>query len=38
MSAIGVSIDEAGVAVVTIDHPPINLITLDVFIDLAQRD
>ena len=36
MSAIGVSIDEAGVAVVTIDHPPINLITLDVFIDLAR--
>jgi len=36
VSAIGVSIDEAGVAVVTIDHPPINLITLDVFIDLAR--
>ena len=36
MSAIGVSIDEAGVAVVTIDHPPINLMTLDVFIDLAR--
>jgi enoyl-CoA hydratase/carnithine racemase len=36
VSAIGVSIDEAGVAVVTIDHPPINLMTLDVFIDLAR--
>ena len=36
MSAIGVSIDGAGVAVVTIDHPPINLMTIDVFIDLAR--
>ena len=36
MSAIGVSVDDAGVAVVTIDHPPINLMTVDVFIDLAR--
>ena len=35
MSFIGVSIDGAGVAVVTIDHPPINLMTVDVFIELA---
>ena len=36
MSAIGDSIDDAGVAVVTIDHPPINLMTIDVFIELAR--
>jgi enoyl-CoA hydratase/carnithine racemase len=34
VSQIGVSVD-GGVAVVTIDHPPINLMTIDVFIELA---
>jgi enoyl-CoA hydratase/carnithine racemase len=36
VSSIAVSVDGAGVAVVTIDHPPINLMTLDVFIELAR--
>ena len=36
MSHVGVSIDGAGVAVITIDHPPINLMTVEVYIDLAQ--
>jgi len=35
VSSVGVTVDEAGVAVVTIDHPPINLMTLEVFVDLA---
>ncbi len=35
MSTVGVSVDDAGVAVVTIDHPPINLMTIEVFIELA---
>ena len=36
MSTVGVSVDSAGVAVVTIDHPPINLMTVGVFIELAE--
>ena len=36
MSHVGVSIDETGVAIITIDHPPINLMTVEVYIDLAQ--
>lgn len=35
MSAVAVSVDEHGVAVVTIDNPPINLMTVGVFIELA---
>ena len=35
MSSVGVSVDDAGVAVVTIDHPPINLMTVEVFLELA---
>jgi enoyl-CoA hydratase/carnithine racemase len=35
VSPIGVSVDGAGVAVVTIDNPPINLMTIEVFIELA---
>lgn len=35
MNAVGVDVDDRGVATITIDHPPINLITFEVFIDLA---
>ncbi len=35
MSTVEVSVDEAGVAIVTIDNPPINLMTIEVFVELA---
>ncbi|MGA9278229.1 enoyl-CoA hydratase/isomerase family protein [Ilumatobacter sp.] len=35
MSAVAVSVEDSGVAVVTIGHPPINLMTVEVFIELA---
>lgn len=35
MSSVGVTVDDAGVAVITIDHPPINLMTIEVFVELA---
>jgi enoyl-CoA hydratase/carnithine racemase len=35
VSTVGVSVDDAGVAVVTIDNPPINLMTIEVFVELA---
>lgn len=35
MSAVEVTVDEAGIAVVTVDHPPINLMTVGVFIEFA---
>jgi len=34
--AVSVGVDSDGVAVVTIDHPPINLMTLAVFAELAE--
>ena len=35
MSSLRTDVDERGVATVTIDHPPINLITMEVFIELG---
>lgn len=35
MSSVDVSVDATGVAVVTIDNPPINLMTIEVFIELG---
>ncbi len=35
MSTVDVSVDEAGVAIITIDNPPINLMTIAVFVELA---
>ncbi|MEL6891920.1 MAG: enoyl-CoA hydratase/isomerase family protein, partial [Actinomycetota bacterium] len=35
MNAVLVEVDERGVAVATIDHPPINLMTVPVFLELA---
>ena len=35
MPAVSRAVDERGVAVVTIDHPPINLMTVEVFFELA---
>jgi enoyl-CoA hydratase/carnithine racemase len=35
VSTVEVSIDEAGIAIVTIDNPPINLMTIEVFVELA---
>lgn len=37
MSALSTVLDDNGVAVVTIDHAPINLMTVDVFIELATE-
>ena len=36
MSLVDVAIDPAGVAVVTIDNPPINVMTVAVFVELAD--
>lgn len=35
MSALDTAVDDRGVATVTVDHPPINLMTLEVFLELA---
>lgn len=35
MTAVGAVVDGRGVATVTIDHPPINLVTMEVFLELA---
>lgn len=35
MTAVRTEVDERGVATVTVDHPPINLITMEVFFELA---
>ena len=37
MSALRTDVDERGVATVTIEHPPINLITMEVFFELATE-
>lgn len=37
MSATGTEVDDRGVATVTIDHPPINLVTMEVFFELAAE-
>lgn len=37
MTAVATAVDDRGVATVTIDHPPINLITIDVFLELAAE-
>jgi enoyl-CoA hydratase/carnithine racemase len=37
MSAVDTAVDGRGVATVTIDHPPINLVTMDVFFELAAE-
>ncbi len=37
MTAIDTLVDDRGVATVTVDHPPINLITMDVFFELAAE-
>lgn len=36
MSAITLTVDERGIATLMIDHPPINLMTPDVFVELAK--
>ena len=35
MAHVSTDIDDRGVATLTIDHPPINLMTLEVFFELA---
>lgn len=37
MSALRTDVDERGVATVTIEHPPINLITMEVFFELGAE-
>ncbi|MGA7756382.1 MAG: enoyl-CoA hydratase/isomerase family protein [Ilumatobacteraceae bacterium] len=37
MTAVTTSVDDRGVATVTVDHPPINLITVEVFFELAAE-
>ena len=37
MTALATSVDDRGVATVTIDHPPINLITMEVFFELGAE-
>ncbi len=36
MPHLHIDLDDRGVATLTIDHPPINLMTLDVFLELLQ--
>lgn len=36
MSSVAVTVDRVGIAVVTLDHPPINLMTVEVFVELAE--
>ena len=36
MSAVDIAINERGIATLTIDNPPINLLTVDVFVELAK--
>ena len=36
MPHLEIDVDDRGVATLTIDHPPINLMTLDVFLELLQ--
>ena len=36
MSGIAISVDDRGVATITVDNPPINLLTVDVFIEIAK--
>ena len=36
MAAVAITIDDRGVATLTIDHPPINLLSVDVFIEIAK--
>ena len=37
MSAVRTDVDRRGIATVTVDHPPINLITMEVFFELAAE-
>lgn len=37
MNALRTTVDDRGIATVTLDHPPINLITIDVFFELAAE-
>ncbi len=37
MTAVRTTLDDRGVATVVLDHPPINLVTLGVFFDLAAE-
>ncbi len=37
MTALATVVDVRGVATVTVDHPPINLITIEVFLELAAE-
>ena len=37
MSLLSTRVDDVGVAVVTFDHPPINLMTVDVFVQIASE-
>jgi enoyl-CoA hydratase/carnithine racemase len=37
VSATRTTVDDRGVATITIDHPPVNLITMDVFFELAAE-
>lgn len=34
MTAVRTEVDERGVATLTVDHPPINLVTIEVFVEL----
>jgi enoyl-CoA hydratase/carnithine racemase len=36
VAAVAITIDDRGVATLTIDHPPINLLSVDVFIEIAK--
>ena len=35
MSSVNIVVDDRGVATITVDHPPINLITMEVFFELG---
>jgi len=37
MTALSTAVDDRGVATVVVDHPPINLITMEVFFELGTE-
>lgn len=37
MTALRTTVDDRGVATVVVDHPPINLVTVEVFVELAAE-
>ena len=36
MAGADIAVDDRGVATITIDNPPINLLTVDLFIEIAR--